>query len=152
MFSKLFRKSPEKAPAENCGLRHIAFIMDGNGRWAEKRKMPRTYGHAAGAKVFKRVIEYCGSIGIEAVTVYAFSTENWKRPADEVSAIMKLFTDYLSEAERSFAKKDIQIHFLGSKSVFPEDVRKRMEALEKASESKRQIDAVGKSLSQNKIR
>ena len=139
MFSKLFRKSPEKAPAENCGLRHIAFIMDGNGRWAEKRKMPRTYGHAVGAKVFKRVIEYCGSIGIEAVTVYAFSTENWKRPADEVSAIMKLFTDYLSEAERSFAKKDIQIHFLGSKSVFPEDVRKRMEALEKASESKRQI-------------
>lgn len=139
MFSKLFRKSPEKAPAENCGLRHIAFIMDGNGRWAEKRKMPRTYGHAVGAKVFKRVIEYCGSIGIEAVTVYAFSTENWKRPADEVSAIMKLFTDYLSEAERSFAKKDIQIHFLGNKSVFPEDVWKRMEALEKASESKRQI-------------
>lgn len=139
MFSRLFKKKTAEVRADDCGLRHIAFIMDGNGRWAEKRKMPRTYGHAVGARVFKNIIEYCGSIGIEAVTVYAFSTENWKRPADEVDAIMKLFTDYLSEAERSFAKKDIQIHFLGSKSVFPDEIRERMETLERVSERKHQI-------------
>ncbi len=120
-------------------LRHIAFIMDGNGRWAKKRGMPRTYGHAAGAAVFKRIIEYCGKIGIGAVTVYAFSTENWKRPKEEVDAIMKIFRDYLDEAERSFSQKDIQLHFLGSKSVFPEETAKRMTALEKASAGRRLI-------------
>ena len=121
MFSKLFRKSPEKAPAENCGLRHIAFIMDGNGRWAEKRKMPRTYGHAVGAKVFKRVIEYCGSIGIEAVTVYAFSTENWKRPADEVEGIMNLLRQYIKDI-RAAAREDIRFIFLGDITRLPEDI------------------------------
>lgn len=130
------RSDNKSAPA---GLRHIAFIMDGNGRWAQSRGLPRTAGHIAGAKTFKKVIEYCGSIGITAVTVYAFSTENWKRPKDEVDTIMKLFTEYLSEAERSFEKKNIQVHFLGSKDVFPDGVRERMTALEKASCEKEQI-------------
>ena len=71
-------------------LKHIAFIMDGNGRWAKKRGMPREYGHKVGAKVFKSVIRHCGDIGIKFVTVYAFSTENWKRSEKEVSAIMDL--------------------------------------------------------------
>ena len=120
-------------------LQHIAFIMDGNGRWAKKRGMPRTYGHAAGAKVFKRIIEYCGSIGIRAVTVYAFSTENWRRPKEEVDTIMSLFTEYIGEAEKSWREKDIQLHFLGSKEVFPSEVRERMERLEAESANRHQI-------------
>ncbi len=120
-------------------LQHIAFIMDGNGRWAKKRGMPRTYGHAAGAKVFKKVIEYCGSVGIRAVTVYAFSTENWRRPKEEIDTILSLFTDYIGEAERSWREKDIQLHFLGSKEVFPPEVKKRMERLEEESRDRHQI-------------
>ena len=72
-------------------LQHIAFIMDGNGRWAKKRGMPREYGHTVGAKTFERVVRYCGDIGIRVVTVYAFSTENWRRPQNEVQAIMGIF-------------------------------------------------------------
>ena len=120
-------------------LRHIAFIMDGNGRWAKKRGMPRTFGHKAGAKVFKKIIEYCGACGIEAVTVYAFSTENWKRPQDEVDTIMSLFADYVEEAETSWREKDIQLHFLGSKEVFPPALRQRMERLEEESRERHQI-------------
>ncbi|MBQ0101481.1 MAG: di-trans,poly-cis-decaprenylcistransferase [Firmicutes bacterium] len=111
------------------GLEHIAFIMDGNGRWAKNRGLPRQAGHVAGAATFKKVIEYCGSVGITCVTVYAFSTENWKRPAEEVSAIMKLFAEYLAEAEKFCMKKNISIHFLGSKAPFGEYAA-RMTALE----------------------
>ncbi|MBE6622184.1 MAG: di-trans,poly-cis-decaprenylcistransferase [Ruminococcaceae bacterium] len=127
------------SPSGEGRLRHIAFIMDGNGRWAKKRGMPRTYGHAAGAKVFKKIVEYCGAIGIEAVTVYAFSTENWRRPKEEVDAILSLFTDYIGEAERSFRDKDIQLHFLGSKEVFPPELKARMERLEEVSKDRRLI-------------
>ncbi len=125
----------DRSAAVNAGgaLKHIAFIMDGNGRWAKKRGMPRTYGHAAGARTFKRVIEYCGSIGIDTVTVYAFSTENWKRPAEEVSAIMRIFRDYLADAERSWREKNIRVRFLGSKAVFPPEIAARMEKLENDS-------------------
>ena len=73
-------------------LRHVAFIMDGNGRWAKKKGMPREYGHTVGSKTFRRVITYCYKCGIECVTVYAFSTENWKRSEKEVSALMRLFS------------------------------------------------------------
>ena len=140
MFGRLFKKK-KIDDVKNTGtkLKHIAFIMDGNGRWAKKRGMPRTYGHAVGATVFKKVIEQCGELGIEAVTVYAFSTENWKRPAEEVQTIMKIFCDYLNEAETSFADRDLQIHFLGSKSAFPSDIAERMEALERNSANKKQI-------------
>ena len=69
---------------------HIGIIMDGNGRWAKKRALPRKYGHREGAKTFRRIVEYCGKIGLQYLTVYAFSTENWKRPKDEVDAIMEL--------------------------------------------------------------
>ena len=78
-------------------LQHIAFIMDGNGRWANKRGMPREFGHSHGAATFKRIARYCESIGLKYMTVYAFSTENWKRPQKEVDAIMKLFDDYIEE-------------------------------------------------------
>ena len=79
--------------------RHIAIIMDGNGRWAKKRGMPRTMGHAAGAEAFRRTANYCRTLGVEYLTVYAFSTENWKRPKEEVDAIMQLLEKYLKAQE-----------------------------------------------------
>ncbi len=114
-------------------LRHIAFIMDGNGRWAKSRGMPREYGHREGAAVFRRLTEYCGSIGISTVTVYAFSTENWKRPEREVQSIMNLLRDYLHDALREMEKNRICFHFLGDRSPFDEDIRALMEETERVS-------------------
>ena len=112
-------------------LQHIAFIMDGNGRWAKKRGMPREYGHTVGVKKFERVVRYCGDIGIRAVTVYAFSTENWKRPQHEVQAIMGLFNEYLDRAQKMADENQTQVVFLGDKAIFPLNVRERMELIEK---------------------
>ena len=109
--------------------------MDGNGRWAKKRGMPRSFGHAAGASVFKKIVEYCGDIGIKTVTVYAFSTENWKRPQDEINAIIKLLGDYIGYAENTCHKRDISMRFLGSKNPFPKDLVARMDDLEKNTSS-----------------
>ena len=78
---------------------HIAIIMDGNGSWAKKRSLPRTAGHAAGSKNFKDIARYCNKIGLKYLTVYAFSTENWKRPKEEVDNIMKIFKEYLEDAK-----------------------------------------------------
>ena len=114
-------------------LQHIAFIMDGNGRWAKKRGMPREYGHTVGAKVFKEITEYCGDIGINTVTVYAFSTENWKRPKAEVDAIMNLFADFIDEALRTMMKRDVCIKFLGDKTPLPEKMKKLMADVEEGS-------------------
>ncbi len=140
MFFKFGKKHITAKELNSSGdLRHIAFIMDGNGRWAKKRGMPRTYGHSVGAKVFKKIIEYCGDSGIKAVTVYAFSTENWKRPKEEVDTILSLFTDYLSDAEQSWKEKNIQVHFLGSKDVFPAEVKERMIKLEQDSSDRDKI-------------
>ena len=112
---------------------HIAFIMDGNGRWARKRSMPREFGHKNGAAVFKDLVEYCGDIGIKHVTVYAFSTENWKRPKSEVDAIMALLDSYIDTAFRDIAEKEFRIIFLGSKAPFSPELRERMEKLERDS-------------------
>ncbi len=111
-------------------LAHIAFIMDGNGRWAKKRGMPREYGHTVGSKTFEKVIRYCGDIGIRVVTVYAFSTENWKRPQTEVRAIMAIFREYLNVARKKADENNIHVVFLGDKGIFPVDVREKMTALE----------------------
>lgn len=111
-------------------LRHIAFIMDGNGRWAVKRGMPRRFGHSYGAKKFKEIINYCGDIGIKYVTVYAFSTENWSRPAAEVDSLMKLLDDYLGECEESLDKYDIRLRFIGDLSPLSESFRSRAASLE----------------------
>ena len=112
-------------------LQHIAFIMDGNGRWAKKRGMPREYGHSVGSKTFERVVRYCGDIGIRTVTVYAFSTENWKRPEKEVQAIMGIFREYLATALKKAEDYRIHLMFLGDRSVFPENVRVLMDRLER---------------------
>lgn len=97
---------------------HIAFIMDGNRRWAKRRSLPGNAGHSAGASVFKKIIEYCFESGIETVTVYAFSTENWKRSEDEISSILKLLDEYLNDFLESGKEKNIRIRFLGDQSNF----------------------------------
>ena len=113
-------------------IKHIAFIMDGNGRWAKKRGLPREYGHRKGAETFKKVVEYCGALGINATTFYVFSTENWKRPQKEVDALMKLLDEYLDECKDNLLKKDdgIRFVFIGDKAPFSEDLRKKMLTLE----------------------
>lgn len=93
--------------------RHVAIIMDGNGRWAKKRGMPRTAGHAAGAETFRTIATYCKDIGLDYLTVYAFSTENWKRPQEEVGAIMGLLRKYLNESIEEMARDHIKLEFFG---------------------------------------
>ena len=113
---------------------HLGIIMDGNGRWAKKRGLPRTAGHTAGAVVFKTIVRYCSSIGIKYLTIYAFSTENWKRPQDEVGALIKLFQQYLEDALRDFLDENIQVHFIGDTAAFPDYLQKLIYETEKVSE------------------
>jgi undecaprenyl diphosphate synthase len=108
-------------------LRHIAFIMDGNGRWATARNMPREYGHKNGARVFREITEYCHNIGIRYLTVYAFSTENWKRPKREVNAIMKLLDEYLDKQR----PENASIRFIGDVSVLDTKIVEKIEKLTK---------------------
>ena len=128
------REVPEGAPALPS---HIAFIMDGNGRWATRRGLPREHGHRAGAKTFRRIVRYCFDRGVGAVTVYAFSTENWKRPAHEVEEIMKLLSSYIDEAARDFAKEDAEIVFIGRREGLSPELIQKMERLEEASRGRR---------------
>ena len=102
---------------------HVSIIMDGNGRWAKKRFMPRSMGHRAGAAKFKAITRYCSKIGIKYLTVYAFSTENWKRPEEEVGALMGLFKQYLKDALEDLLNDDIKIRFLGDTSMFSADLQ-----------------------------
>ena len=103
---------------------HIAIIMDGNGRWAKQRGLPRTAGHKAGAEAFRRIANYCRSIGVKYLTVYAFSTENWKRSAEEVSGIMLLLRRYLEEALKDMEKNRVKFCFFGDLSRLSPDLRK----------------------------
>ena len=106
-------KTTDQAGRVQNPPRHIAIIMDGNGRWATKRGLPRTAGHKAGAETFRRIATYCKNIGVQYLTVYAFSTENWKRSADEVGAIMGLLKRYLLEAVDTMEKDHIRLRFFG---------------------------------------
>jgi undecaprenyl diphosphate synthase len=112
---------------------HLGIIMDGNGRWAKKRGLPRPAGHTAGAAVFKTITRYCSSIGIKYLTVYAFSTENWKRPKDEVGALIKLFQQYIEDALRDFLNENIQVHFIGDTTAFPDRLQKLITEIEQVS-------------------
>lgn len=108
---------------------HIAIIMDGNGRWAKKRALPRSAGHAAGSKNFKTIARYCNKIGVKYLTVYAFSTENWNRPKEEVDALMNLFRDYLKDTKK-FIKENIALKFIGNKKGLAKDIIELMEQAE----------------------
>lgn len=112
---------------EKSGLRHIAFIMDGNGRWAKKRGLLREAGHKSGANNFKTIVRYCKSIGIECCTVYAFSTENIKRPRHEVEAIFALLLSYIEEAA---VERDIEFRFIGEPSELSENIGRKTKVLE----------------------
>ena len=105
---------------------HVGIIMDGNGRWAKKRGLPRTAGHKAGAETFRRISRYCSDIGIKYLTLYAFSTENWSRPQEEVDTLMRYFKDYLEEALRDFADDTIALRFIGDISRFSPELRELM--------------------------
>ena len=119
---KLFRKK-EKTVAERKLPVHVGIIMDGNGRWAKQRGLPRKMGHRAGAETFKTIVRYSNSIGIRYLTVYAFSTENWTRPQDEVNALIQLFVEYLEEALRDFLNENIRVRFMGDVTAFPENLQ-----------------------------
>ena len=104
---------------------HIAIIMDGNGRWAKKRLLPRTAGHSAGSNTFKNIARYCNKIGVKFLTVYAFSTENWRRPKDEVDAIMDLLRKYLKDST-NFKSENIRLRFIGDRTPLPDDIKQLM--------------------------
>lgn len=129
-------KSEEAKNTDIILPEHIGIIMDGNGRWAKKRSLPRSVGHREGAKTFRKITRYCSDIGIKYLTVYAFSTENWKRPQDEVSALMKLFKSYLNEALEDFKDDSIVVKFIGDKSHFGEDLQKLMIENEESSKDR----------------
>lgn len=120
------KKKDTKSGGTKPPLRHIAFIMDGNGRWASSRGLPREMGHKSGAEAFRRIVEYCIDLDIELVTVYAFSTENWKRPQSEVDGIMKLLVDYLNDGLSHPHKKNSRIRFLGDTTRFSPEIQKLM--------------------------
>ncbi len=103
--------------------RHIAIILDGNGRWAKKRGLPRTAGHARGAENFRKIATYCKNIGVDYLTVYAFSTENWKRPPEEVKTIMKLLNNYLHEAIDTMERDHIKMKVLGDVSALSPELQ-----------------------------
>lgn len=128
---KRFRgKTASKTDAERPVPRHIAVIMDGNGRWAKKRGMPRSAGHAVGAETFRTIATYCKDIGVQYFTVYAFSTENWKRPQEEVDALMDLFRKYLKEAAETMFQRGVAVRVLGDLSPLPADIRAQIDEVD----------------------
>lgn len=122
---KLLRKKKEMIDSERLP-EHVGIIMDGNGRWAQKRGLPRYAGHVAGAQVFKTIAYYARDIGLKNLTVYAFSTENWSRPQEEVSRIMKVLEEFIDDALNTFEKERVRIRFIGDLSVFSGTLSEKM--------------------------
>ncbi len=125
----LFKNNQSQLPVP----KHIAIIMDGNGRWAKNRGLPRTAGHAAGAEAFRRIANYCRTLGVKYLTVYAFSTENWKRSEEEVSGIMKLLGNYLEEALRDMEENRVRFCFFGDLSRLSPALREKCIAAQNRS-------------------
>lgn len=111
--------------------KHIGIIMDGNGRWAKKRLLPRFVGHQKGANSVRRVVAYCAAQGIEALTLFAFSTENWKRPKDEVNKLMGLFLKALQKEVNKLNENNVQLRIIGDKAAFSEEIQQHIRAAEK---------------------
>lgn len=112
---------------------HVAIILDGNGRWAKAKGMPRNYGHAQGSKNVERICEEAWRMGIKYLTVYAFSTENWNRPKDEVDALMKLLRNYMKTCLKTAAKNDMKIRVIGDITPLDDDIKNRIRELEEAT-------------------
>lgn len=130
------------AASESRVCRHIAIIMDGNGRWAKKRFMPRTVGHKAGVKSVKRVVRAAIENNIEALTLYAFSTENWLRPDDEVSFLVKLFIDTLDRELTALHDAGVAIHFIGDTQKFPHLLQQKLHAAVELTQNNTQLDLI----------
>lgn len=120
-------------------LRHIAFIMDGNGRWAKQRGKKRSFGHTEGAKAFERAVEYCCKVGVEAVTVYAFSTENWKRPEEEVAKIMSLLEKYIDRLLSRLSEYNIRVKFIGDREPLSERLKIKMSKAEESTKERKTL-------------
>ena len=120
-------------------LKHIAFIMDGNGRWAKARGMERPEGHKEGVKVFEKIANTCFDIGLEAVTFYAFSTENWKRPPAEIKVIMGLLSLYLDRCGTELVSRGIRVRVIGDKSALDSSLREKIEKLEEKSKNYKRV-------------
>ena len=118
---------------------HIAIVMDGNGRWAEKRKRPRTFGHQAGQKALRRVVEHCGRIGVPELTVFAFSSENWRRPRGEVSRLMDLFMRALDKETRELDENGVRLRFIGDIGRFSPELQERVRAATSATSGNRRM-------------
>ena len=132
-MEKFMAKNEKISLGENVSVPvHVGVIMDGNGRWAKKRGMPRKFGHREGAKTFRAITRHAKALGIQYITYYAFSTENWKRPKDEVDAIMDLFEKYLDEV-RDFIEENIRVRFIGDRTRLSENLQKKMAAVEEDS-------------------
>ena len=131
-----FPKRQTAPPDFSDRIRHVAFIMDGNGRWAKRRGLARSAGHIQGAQAFRRVVRACHQYGIRYVTVYAFSTENWSRPKEEVDAIMRLLDDFLDEALAAAEKEEARVVFLGDKSPLSPALREKAEEIERLTADK----------------
>jgi undecaprenyl diphosphate synthase len=143
MFSKLFpglfpsnsrKLDPEKIP------KHIAVIMDGNGRWATGRGLPRAAGHKAGIEALKKTVKTCVEIGVKYLTVYAFSTENWERPKNEVDFLMSLFKESIDREMETLQKAKVRIKFLGRTEDFPQELQKKMRSAEERTQSNANLD------------
>ena len=118
---------------------HIAIIMDGNGRWAQKRHMPRTVGHAKGTAVVRSLVEHCVKLGVKCLTLFAFSTENWQRPADEVSTLMGLFVQYLEKEMKDLAAAGVRLKVIGDVAGFAPELQQRIKAAEAATNTNKHI-------------
>ncbi|MEG1441167.1 MAG: isoprenyl transferase [Oscillospiraceae bacterium] len=132
-FQRRSKRQAELDP--NRIPRHIGIIMDGNGRWAKKRGLPRKMGHKKGAETLEIISDYCDSIGVKAITVYAFSTENWARPKDEVDALMELLYNYLITVEKRFENRNMSLKISGDTSVLSEKIQKAIVHAEEVTAS-----------------
>ena len=131
----------KKQSLDNLSIpNHVAIILDGNGRWAKKRLMPRNYGHKMGAKAVEDICEDAHNIGIKYLTVYAFSTENWNRPEDEVDALMKLLRNYLIDCIERSNKNDMVVRIIGDKSALGDDIREKIEELENITKNNKGLN------------
>ena len=137
MLFEAFKKKKKDHEIDLSNLpRHIGVIMDGNGRWAKKRGLPRSAGHKAGAESLKKIVTEANELGVEYITVYAFSTENWKRPQAEVDYLMDLLMDYLINAEKTLAGENVRIRAIGSRAELSEEMRRQIKKTEELTKDR----------------
>ena len=133
---KIVLTDPESLPV------HIAMIMDGNGRWARRRGLPRSAGHKAGAEKLRNVTEWCGDLGIKYLTVYAFSTENWSRPSDEVAVLMELLIEFLAKYDPEMASQGVRLRVLGDLESLPENIKEALDEAVKRSVNRNRMQLI----------